>query len=111
MKVCPLGRVAPSQLDTDVLSLLLDELYICDSCDMEGVPDLIRASGKHTEEHHLIRCLAPERAEEVPSSPDQQHVSLEIEKRFDDVQTQFNDLSGRIGNIEQILHRLAARIG
>jgi hypothetical protein len=99
VKVCLLGRIVPSQLDTDVLS---DELFICDSCDMEGAPDLIRASGEHTEEHHLIRCLAPERAEEAPSS---------LEKRLDDMQSQFNDLSGRMGNIEQLLHRLAARIG
>lgn len=89
-------------------SLLSDELFICDSCDMQGVPDLKRASRKHTEEHHLIRCLAPERVEEIPSSPDQRLVSLE--KRLDDMQMQFNDLCGRIGNMEQILHRLASRI-
>ena len=111
VKVCLSGRVVPSQLDTNVPSLLLDGLFICDSCDMDGAPDFICASGKHTEEHHLIRCLAPERAEEAPSSPDQHHVSLEIGKRLDDVQTQFNDLSGRIGNIEEILQRLVARMG
>ena len=109
VKVCLLDRVAPSRLDTDVLSLLSDELFICDSCDMEGVPDLKLASKKHTEEHHLIRCLAPEKAEEAPFSPDQRLVSLE--KRLDDMQTQFNELSGRIGNMEQVLHRLASRIG
>jgi hypothetical protein len=76
---------------------------------MKGVPDLKRASRKHTEEHHLIRCLAPEEAEEAPLSPDQRLVSLE--KRLDDMQTQFNELSGRIGNMEQILYRLADRIG
>ena len=75
---------------------------------MEGVPDLKRASRKHTEEHHLIRCLAPEKVEKAPSL-DQRLVSLE--KRLDNMQTQFNDLSGRIGNMEQILHRLASRIG
>ena len=76
---------------------------------MKGVPDLKRASRKHTEEHHLIRCLAPEKVAEAPSSPDQRLMSLE--RRLDDMQTQFNDLSGRIGNIEQILHKLASRIG
>jgi len=76
---------------------------------MEGVPDLKLASKKHTEEHHLIRCLAPEKAEEAPFSPDQRLVSLE--KRLDDMQAQFNEFSGRIENMEQILHRLASRIG
>jgi len=83
-----------------------NDLVICDSCDTKGVPN--RAPRKHTEEHHLIRCLAPEKVEEAPSSPDQRLMSLE--KRLDHMQIQFNDLCGRIGNMEQILHTLASRI-
>ena len=111
VKVCLMDQVAPRRLDTDVLpSVLSDELFICDSCDMKGVPDLKRGSRRHTEEHHLIRCLAPEEAEEeAPSSPDQQLRSLE--RRFGVMQQQYNELSGRIGNMEQILHRLASCIG
>lgn len=72
---------------------------------MEGVPDLTRSSGKHTEEHHLIRCLAPEEAKTAPSV-EQRLVSLE--KRLDTMQTRFDDFSSRI---EQLLNKLASNIG
>jgi len=75
-----------------------DNLFICDSCDNNGVPDLMRSSGKHTEEHHLIRCLAPEKA---VSSTEQRLMSLE---------RQFENLDTRFGNIEQLLYRLASKI-
>jgi hypothetical protein len=42
----------------------LDHLFICNACDAEGVPDLERSSGKHTEEHHLIRCLESEKMDD-----------------------------------------------
>jgi len=99
----------------NVHSALLDNLFICDICDTEGVPDLIRSSGKHTEEHHLIRCLAPE-TDKDKGSPTEQRLTS-IEGRLDGMQTQLDDLTGRmgdltgdlnarIGNIEQLLHRL-----
>ena len=84
--------------------LLLDDLYICGACDADGVPDLTRSSGKHTEEHHLIRCLAPAQTDDKASPTDERLTS--IEGRLDALQTQFNDLTGRIGNMEQLLHRL-----
>ena len=92
---------------------LLDNLYICDACDGEGVPDLTRSSGKHTEDHHLIRCLAPEKKDDTDKgSPTEQRLST-IEGRLDAVQTQLDGLTGsigninaRIGNIEQLLLRL-----
>jgi len=95
-----------------------DHLYICNACDSEGVPDLVRSSGRHTEDHHLIRCLAPE------NTKDKAHLTEDrltvIEGRLDGMQTQLDDLTGRvgelngtvgdltsrIGNIEQLLHRL-----
>lgn len=86
---------------------LSDNLCICDSCDMNGVPNLTRSSGKHTEYHHLIRCLAPEKAKEATSS-EQRFMSLE--KRLDKMQTRFENLDNRIGNIEQLLHRLAGKL-
>jgi hypothetical protein len=94
-------------------AMLLDNLYICDACDGEGVPDLTRSSGKHTEDHHLIRCLAPEKKDDTDKgSPTEQRLST-IESRLDGVQTQLDDLAGsigdvnaRIGNIEQLLLRL-----
>jgi hypothetical protein len=108
----------------------LDDLYICDGCDAEGVPDLMRSSGKHTEGHHLIRCLAPKADDKVKASPTEERLTS-IEGRLDGMQTQLDDLTGRvgerigdlpdrmddltgyigdlnarIGNIEQLLHRL-----
>jgi hypothetical protein len=111
----------------NVRAALLDDLYICDSCDADGVPDLMRSSGKHTEEHHLIRCLAPEKADDKDkASPTEQRLTS-IEGCLGGMQTQLDDLTGRvgditgrmgdlsgyigdlnarIGNIEQLLHRL-----
>lgn len=96
-------------------TVLLDDLFICDACDRAGVPDLIRSSGKHIEDHHLIRCQAPEVFYD-PISPTEQRL-LSLESRFDGVQTHLEDLSScmrdlaghikdlnaRIGNIEQLL--------
>jgi prefoldin subunit 5 len=75
---------------------------------MNGVPDLMRSSGKHTEYHHLIRCLAPEKAKEAASSTEQRFMSLE--KRLDKMQTRFENLDNRMGNIELLLRRLAGKI-
>jgi hypothetical protein len=84
---------------------LLDSLFICDACDADGVPDLARSSGRHTEEHHLIRCLEPEENREIASSTEQRLMSLE--ERLNDMHTRFDDLGDRIRNIEQLLHKLA----
>jgi hypothetical protein len=75
--------------------LLSDNLYICDACDADGVPELTRSSGKHTEEHHLIRCLAPDDEDEAPTD----HRLTLIEGRLDGLQTQLNDLTGRMGDL------------
>lgn len=76
---------------------------------MDGVPDLTRCLGKHTEEHHLIRCMLPETVKEQASSAEQRLKSLE--ERFDNMEMRLGDLSDRIGNIEQLLQRLANMIG
>jgi hypothetical protein len=101
----------------NVRGVLLDDLHICDGCDAEGVPDLMRSSGKHTEEHHLIRCLAPEKVDDKDkATPTEQRLaSMEgrLDGRLDSMQRQLDDFTGhlgdlnaRIGNIEQLLHRL-----
>jgi hypothetical protein len=112
-------------------AVLLDDLYICDGCDADGVPDLMRSSGKHTEEHHLIRCLVPEKMDDKDKASPTEERLTSIEGRLDGMQTQLDDLTGRmsdlrgdlsgrigdltgyigdlnarIGNIEQLLHRL-----
>ena len=99
---------------------LLDNLFVCNVCDREGVPELMRHSGKHTEDHHLIRCLAPEKDDNILSSMEQRLISLEdrmqsrMQSQFDNMQSRFNDLNqdltSRIGNIEQLLHKLAAAV-
>ena len=83
----------------------LDNLYICDACDAEGVPDLMGNFGKHTMEHHLIRCLRTKKTDDDQASPTEQRLTS-IEGRLDGLQTQFDDLTGRMGNIEQLLHKL-----
>jgi hypothetical protein len=88
--------------------LLLDGLYICDACDADGVPDLTRSSGKHTEEHHLIRCLAPDDEDEASSTD---HRLTLIEGRLDGLQTQLNDLTGRVGDLTGRTGDLTGRIG
>ncbi len=57
----------------------------------------MRASGKHTEEHHLIRCLALEKPN-TKASTTEQRLTL-IEGRLNGMQTQLD-------NIEQLLQRL-----
>jgi hypothetical protein len=42
----------------------MDNLFICGACDAEGVPDVVRSSGRHMEDYHLIHCPAPENAED-----------------------------------------------
>jgi len=104
-KVSPWDQIPRSRLSTDIPSAPSDNLFICNSCDTEGVPDLTRSSGKHTEEHHLIRCLAPEDVKKAPST-EQRLASLE--KRLDNMQTRFDDFSSKI---EELLHMLASNIG
>jgi hypothetical protein len=65
------------------------DLFICDSCDSEGVPDFKFKSKwrKHTEEHHLIRCLYPEKEKEEP---------LTTEQRLERVEKRLDDLTGKL---------------
>lgn len=67
----------------------------------------MRSSGKHTEEHHLIRCLAPEKYDDDNPATSTEERLMSIETRLDSMQTQFNDLASRLGNIEQLLQNLA----
>ncbi len=112
------GRHSLPEGAEHTLLLMSDDLYICDACDTVGVTDLVRRSEKHTEDHHLIRCLAPEK-NNANASPTERRLTS-IEGHLNGVQTQLDDLTGRvgdltdrmgdlharIGNIEQLLHRL-----
>jgi hypothetical protein len=107
-------------LIADNPSARLDNFFICDACDPKNMRDLSRSSGMHPEDHHLIRCLAPEKADDG-LSPTEQRLTL-IEERLSGMQTkmqtQWDDLTGRLdgltarmGNIEQLLLRLAGAPG
>jgi hypothetical protein len=110
------AKVSPGDytLGLCVLSVsdaVLDDLYICDRCDAEGVPDLMRSSGKHTEGHHLIRCLEPEEmANEDKASPIEQRMTS-VEGRLDCMQTQLDDLTDRMGDLTGHTGDLTGRIG
>jgi hypothetical protein len=78
---------------------MLDDLYICYACDAEDAPDLMLRSGKHTEEHHLIRCLAPKKADDKDKAALTEERLTSIEGRLDGMQTQLDDLTGRVGDI------------
>lgn len=87
-------------------AVLLDNLFICDACDSDGVPELTRSSGKHTKEHHLIRCLAPNEGAS-DAVPETEQRLMSIESRLDELSGRMEELTGRIGNIEQLLHKIA----
>jgi len=91
-------------------AVLLDNLFICDACDSDGVPELTRSAGKHTKEHHLIRCLAPNEGG-ADAVPETEQRLMSIESRLDGLSDRIEDLTGRIGNIEQLLHKIAGTAG
>jgi len=59
--------------------------------------------------HHLIRCLAPEKAYGKASPTEQRLTS--IEGRLDGMQTQLNDLTGHVGDLTDRVGDLNARLG
>jgi hypothetical protein len=87
----------------------LDHLFICNECDAEGVPDLERSYGKHTEEHHLIRCLEPEKTDDKPLPTEQRLTSME--SRLNGMQSQLDKLSACMGDLTGFMKDLNARIG
>ena len=90
---------------------LLDNLYICDACDADGVPDLMRSSGKHTEEHHLIRCLAPEKTDVNDKAAATEQRLTSIESRLDGLQTQLDGLTDCMGDLTGRMGDLSGRTG
>src|SRR5712671_4297977 len=83
--------------------MLLDDVLLCDACDQTGVPKL-PGTPDHTEEHHLIRCLAPRKDEETTASVERRLVALE--GQLYNIHVRFDDLSSRFGTLEQLLHDL-----
>jgi len=81
----------------------MDDVFICEACDQKGVLDLPDRP-EHTDEHHLIRCLAPRKDEETTTSVERRLVALE--GQLHNMHTRFDDLSNRFGIPEQLLHDL-----
>ena len=94
----------------ELLCFISDDLFICDACDRAGVPDLMRSSGKHTEDHHLIRCRAPEKKNDDTSSSTEQRL-LSVEGRIDGMQAQLDDLTRCTGDLNGRVGDLAGRLG
>ena len=59
----------------------------------------MRSSGKHTEQHHLIRCEVPKKADDDKTLSTEQRL-MSLEDRLDNMRT-------RIETIEQLLRQLA----
>ncbi|KAH9171881.1 hypothetical protein EDB89DRAFT_1851867 [Lactarius sanguifluus] len=79
-----------------------DDLFLCEACEgSDACPELTRSSGKHTEEHHLIRCQAPKNVDDKTFSTEQRLISLE--DRLSNVHT-------RVETIEQLLRQLAEAV-
>ena len=88
---------------------MLDDLFICDACDKDGVPDVMRRSVKHSEYHHLIRCRAPERNGDLSSSTGQRFLSAE--GRIDGMSAQLDDLTRHMGDLNGRVEDLNGRVG
>jgi hypothetical protein len=115
----------------------LDDLFICDVCETDGIPILERSFGHHTEMHDLILCQAPVKEEDTAPSTEERLVSIEgrldgMQSQFDDLRSRLDDLRGRFdgldgqlndltyrldtfnsrfGHIEQLLHKLVGTVG
>jgi chromosome segregation ATPase len=76
---------------------------------MEGVPDLTRSSGKHTEEHHLIRCLAP--PEEAEKAPLVEQRLASLEEQLGNMQNRFVSLEEQVGNMHKRFVSLEEQVG
>ncbi|KAH9077795.1 hypothetical protein EDB83DRAFT_2548774 [Lactarius deliciosus] len=79
-----------------------DDLFLCEACEgSDACPELMRSSGKHTEEHHLIRCQAPKNTDDKTFSTEQRLISLE---------DRLNNVHTRVETIEQLLRQLAEAV-
>jgi hypothetical protein len=75
-----------------------DDLFLCEACEeSDSTLELMRSSGKHGEDHHLIRCLAPE----------DDCMTLSTEQRLISLEDRLDDMHTRIETIEQLLRQLA----
>ena len=91
-----------------VHTTLLDDLFICNACDAQGVPELERSSGRHTEGHHLIRCLKPKKTVAKALATEQRLTAMEY--RLDGMQSQLDVLSSCMGDLTGYIKDLHTRV-
>jgi exonuclease VII large subunit len=78
-----------------------DDLFLCEACEAsDATLGLMRSSGKHAEDHPLIRCQAPKQDKDATFSTEQRLGPMSLEDRLDNMQS-------RIETIEQHLRQLA----
>ena len=76
-----------------------DDLFLCEACEAsDPTLQLMRSSGKHGEDHHLIRCQAPKQEDCTTFSTEDRLMSLE---------DRLHNMTTRIETIEQLLRQLA----
>ena len=88
-----------------LLILFSDDLFLCEACEAsDATLELMRSSGKHVEDHHLIRCQAPKQDDEITISMEQRLIMLE--DRLMSREDRLNSMHSRIETIEQLLRQL-----
>jgi TolA-binding protein len=104
-----------------------DDLFLCEACEAsDATLGLMRSSGKHAEDHPLIRCQAPKQDKDATLSTGQRLGPMSLEDRLDNMQSRIetmeqhlrqlaeanrvDDLHSRIEKIEQLLRQLAEAI-
>ena len=79
-----------------------DDLFLCEACEAgDAALGLMRSSGKHVEDHRLIRCLARTQDDEITVSMEQRLVTLE---------DRLNSMHGRMETMEQLLRQLTEAV-
>ena len=79
-----------------------DDLFLCEACEAsDATLELMRSSGKHVEDHHLIRCQAPKQDVEITVSMEQRLITLE---------DRLNSVHSRVERMEQLLGQLTEAV-
>ena len=80
-------------------TFLPDDLFLCEACEAsDPTLELMRSSGKHGEDHNLIRCQAPKQEDCTTFSTEDRLMSLE---------DRLNNMTTRIETMEQLLRQVA----
>ena len=90
-----------------------DDLFLCETCEAsDPTPELMRSSGKHGVDHHLIYCQAPKQEDCTTFSTEDRLISLEdrlmsLDDRLMSLEDRLNNVTTRIETMEQLLRQIA----